>query len=322
MHRRVLLAAIIIAAAALTACSSYDSDREQVALRYGNGFTEEKDYKGIIEPGTTNNVEFGQGAGDDIYAYPNTKRSWIAATDFVTDKNGKAARSKPAAADRHAYECVTNDDVRMLVGTNVFFTLNLQGTDTPDGRRADQDPPIRQFHENIGLFRRSWTADGWVDTLNVYFDQPIERVVDDVCGDYDSEALRSNNVTRANFARDITTAATDAIEASIGGRYFCGPADEGRSCGNMRFEVRRPELVNRDIVIAEERKREQAALLDAVDVENQRINKELESTRNEIDALGADNWVLLQAIKDGDITFMQLPLGGNVTVPAPDPDGK
>ena len=307
---------VLVVALLLTACSSYGSQRDEVALRYGGGFTEDKGFKGILPVGTTNDVEFGAGAGDEVYPYPTTKRSWIAATDFVEGDDGKIVRRKPQAADRHAYECVTKDDVRMLVGTNVFFTLNMTGFDPARGADGSVNPPIRQFHENIGLFRRSWTHDGWITTLQVYFDQPIERVIDDVCGNYESDGLRSNNVTRANFARDISTDATDAIEDNIGGRYFCGPADESRSCGNMQFEVRRPELVNQGIVLAEEKKREQAALLDAVDVENQRINKELEATRNEIEALGAENYVLLQAIKDGDIQFMQLPQGGSVTVNA------
>lgn len=311
MRQLFVLLAVLLSAA----CSSYESNRDEVALRYGGGFTEEKNFKGILPVGTTNNVEFGTGAGDEVYKYPTTKRSWIAATDF-REQDGRIVRVKPEAADRHAYECVTKDDVRMLVGTNVFFTLNLTGFDPAQGADGSVEPPIRQFHEQIGLFRRSWTHDGWIDTLNVYFDQPIERVIDDVCGNYDSDGLRSNNVTRANFARDITTDATDAIEDAIGGRYFCGPADESRSCGNMQFEVRRPELVNQGIVRAEEKKREQAALLDAVDVENQRINKELEAQKNQIEALGADNYVLLQAIEKGDIRFMQLPPGGSLTVDA------
>ena len=315
---------LVVAALLLAGCgmSSYESNRDEATLRYGNGFTEDKNFKGVVPPGVTNDVEFFTDSGDDLYKYPRSKRSWIASTTIAAD----GSRTTPPQADRPAYECVTSDEVRMLVDVAGYFTLNTTGLDDgpPDGTAIDEwRPPLRQFHEQIGLNRLfnngratgGFGNDVWRDVLNVYFDTPIEREIVDICGDYESDALRSNNVTRGEFGRKITSSVTAAIEESLGGRYFCGPEVEGNQCGDIVFEVGRPELVNRKIVEAEEAKRIAAADLEAQEGKNKVVDKELEATRNEIEALGAENFVMLEAIRSGNVQFMQLPPNASLTVP-------
>jgi hypothetical protein len=62
----------LLIAVALAGCGTLDSGVEDLTLRYGGGITEEKAYKGMVEPGTTNQFVFGSGTGDDLYHYQRT----------------------------------------------------------------------------------------------------------------------------------------------------------------------------------------------------------------------------------------------------------
>jgi hypothetical protein len=127
---------LMLAAVALAGCGTLDSGVEDLTLRYGGGITEEKAYKGMIEPGTTNQFVFGSGTGDDLYHYPRTQRSWIA--------------GETEGVDRPPVEVVTADGVRMKVDYALYFRLN------------PQEEVLRRFHEDIGLKEGAWTEEGWL----------------------------------------------------------------------------------------------------------------------------------------------------------------
>lgn len=282
--RRILL---VLVAVALAGCGTLDSGVEHLTLRYGGGVTEEKDYKGMITPGTTNQFVFGSGTGDSLYHYPRTQRSWIAGeTDGV---------------DRPPVEIVTADGVRMKVDYALYFRLN------------PEEGVLRRFHEDIGLKEAAWTEDGWLEMLRTYFDAPITRQLEAGGLNYTSADLRSDEAKRREFATTISDQATSEIERVVGGPYFCGPLQEG--CGDISFEVGRPELVNVGIVEAEEGKRIASLEADAQAERNRRVLTELEATREEVEVLGPEAYALIKAIESGKVTFMQLPTDGTVSVP-------
>jgi regulator of protease activity HflC (stomatin/prohibitin superfamily) len=278
----------VLAVVALAGCGTLDSGVEHLTLRYGGGITEEKDYKGLVPPGTTNQFVFGSGTGDALYHYPRTQRSWIAGE---TD-----------GGDRPPVEIVTADGVRMKVDYALYFRLN------------PEEGVLRRFHEDIGLKEGAWTEEGWLEMLRTYFDAPITRQLEAVGLNYTSADLRSNEATRREFATTISEQATSEIERVVGGPYFCGPDQDG--CGNISFEVGRPELVNTGIVEAEEGRRIATLEADAQEERNRRVLTELEATREEVEVLGPEAYALVKAIESGKVTFMQLPEGGTVSVPS------
>jgi regulator of protease activity HflC (stomatin/prohibitin superfamily) len=279
---------LVLAAVALAGCGTLDSGVEDLTLRYGGGITEEKAYKGMIEPGTTNQFVFGSGTGDDLYHYPRTQRSWIA--------------GETEGVDRPPVEVVTADGVRMKVDYALYFRLN------------PQEEVLRRFHEDIGLKEGAWTEEGWLEMLRTYFDAPITRQLEAVGLNYTSADLRSNEAKRREFATTISQQATGEIERVVGGPYFCGP--QQGSCGDISFEVGRPELVNTGIVEAEEGERIASLEADAQAERNRRVLTELEATREEVEVLGPEAYALLKAIESGKVTFMQLPEGGTISVPS------
>lgn len=290
MNRIIML---VVIALFLTGCGTLSSGVEDLTLRYGGGITEEKDYKGMLEPGTTNQFVFGSGAGDELYHYPRTQRSWVFA---------QGAQNNPSV-DRGAVQIVTKDGVRMAVDGAIYFRLN------------PSEDVLRKFHEDIGLKTQAWTPEGWNRMLGTYFDQPIVRQIEAVGLQFTSGELRSEEGKRQEFARLVRDRATQEIERVVGGPYFCGPEQGG--CGDLSFEVGRPELVNKKIIEAEESKREAALRADAQRERNRETLTRLDAVREEVDVLGPEAYALIRAIESGKVTFMQLPDNGQVAVPAP-----
>jgi regulator of protease activity HflC (stomatin/prohibitin superfamily) len=291
--RRSLMVLLVVVG--LAGCGTLNTGVEDLTLRYGGGITEEKEYKGLIQPGTTNQFVFGSGTGDSLYHYPRTQRSWIA--------------GETEGVDRPPVEIVTSDGVRMKVDYALYFRLN------------PTEEVLRRFHEDIGLKEGAWTDDGWLEMLRTYFDAPITRQLEAVGLNFSSEELRSDDVKRREFATTISQQATTEIERVVGGPYFCGPEQGG--CGNISFEVGRPELVNTGIVEAEEAKRIATLEADAQEERNRRVLTQLEATREEVEVLGPETYALIKAIESGRVSFMQLPENGaGVTVPAPRTEGQ
>ena len=291
---------VLLLALLLAGCGMVSTDPEATTLRYGGGIREStNEFKGTVAPGTTNMITSGTGMGDNYFPYPNTQRSWIAASTKAGDGFKQAN-----GADRAAYECVTQDDVRMLVDTALYFELN------------SNEGVLRQFHERIGRKQRpgAWTTDGWEGwLLPTYFDTPLERIVVETCGNYESDDLRGNSETRRSFATNLTSRVSREIARIVGGDYFCGV---GEGCPDINVEVGRPELVNQRIVEAEEQKQIAANNAEAQLARNTEIENALKAKRQEVELYGAENYVLLEAIKSGQVQFMQLPEGGTVAVPA------
>jgi hypothetical protein len=286
----------------LGGCSSYSSEVNELTLRYGGGFTEEKEYKGLVASGTTANIEFGTGAGDSLYHYPATPRTWLASSE----RNADGRLVQASNADRPGVECVTSDGTRMLTDYALSFRLN----------RDEQ--VLRAFHENIGDKSdiQAWRGlENWVQMVSVYFDSPIEKLIVDLCGGYTTDQLRNDPAKRREFGQQLSTQGKTAIDNRVGGNYFCGASLE--SCGEIVFDVGRPELVNAEIIKSEEQKQIASNAVDTQEQENRRIETELRAVQQQINALGPNNYVLLRAIESGKITFMQLPEGSNVALPAP-----
>lgn len=283
---RRLSALLALVAFGLTGCGTINTDVQDLTLRYGGGLTEEKVYKGMVPAGTTSDFVFGTGAGDSLYRYPRTQRSWIA--------------GEGPGADRKPVEIITSDGVRMKVDYALYFRLN------------PTEAILRRFHEDIGLKEGAWRDDGWDHMLVTYFDAPITRQLEAIGLNFTADELRSDNAQRREFANAIADNATTEIQRVVGGQYFCGPTTG--QCSNISFEVGRPELVNTKIVEAEEGRRVATLEADAQEERNRRVVTQLEATRQEVEVLGPENYALLKAIESGRVSFMQLPQGGNVSV--------
>ncbi len=272
MIRRLLTLAFLTLALLLTACNPQSSAINEIGLIYGGGTFEEKEYKGVFQPGRTNELI---GLGDDVYLYRIDQRSWIG-------RDGKGVQT-----DRPPVEFVTRDGVRMRAPFEMYFTLN------------QEEGVLRSFHENIGVKTDAWTAKGWVSMLQTYVDPPLERAADAAGLSHDMRPLYATDEARRKFQGQVTATFKRNLTEIIGGNYFCGPSYQkpGDPCGEVTFTVGKPEPVNAEIVQAIEA--EQKAVADelAQRRENLRIATELRARRDEVALYGPFVYAYLQAIE-------------------------
>jgi hypothetical protein len=270
-----------------------DTDANKIGLHYGGGVIEDKKFKSIIPPGSTNKLI---GPGDTVYDYPIDQRSYIIGGDGAdTD-----------AADE--VTVVSKDNVRLGVRVQVYFTLN-----------RDKDV-IKSFHERIGLKTEAYEPDGWTDMLQSYFRPQIDRALAAVATNYNWAELYNNEAKKSAFQTAAAREFTRLLPAAVGGDYFCGPSYNGNNaCGELSFTIQKPTPLDKGIIDGLEAKQRAELAKATQEQKNQQVNVELQSVKQQVAMLGAQGYLLKTAIESGNIQFMVIPQNGNVSIPVPTP---
>ncbi|MET7277399.1 SPFH domain-containing protein [Kribbella sp. NPDC005582] len=265
------------------------TDANRIGLHYGGGVIEDKKFKSIIPPGSTNKLI---GPGDTIYDYPIDQRSYII---------GGAGADTDSADE---VTVVSKDNVRLGVRVQVYFTLN-----------RTQDV-IKSFHERIGLKTDAYTERGWNDMLQSYFRPQIDRALSAVATNYVWAELYNNEAKKSEFQTAASKEFTRLLPAAVGGDYFCGPAYNGsNACGELSFTVQKPTPLDKGIIDGLEAKQRAELAKATQEQTNQRVNVELQSVKQQVAMLGAQGYLLKTAIESGKIQFMVIPQGTNVSIP-------
>jgi hypothetical protein len=268
-----------------------DTDANKIGLHYGGGVVEDKKFKSIIPPGSTNKLI---GPGDTVYAYPTDQRSYIIGGAGADTDGGDEVT------------VVSKDNVRLGVRVQVYFTLN---------RNEDT---LKSFHERIGLKTDAYEERGWNDMLQSYFRPQIDRALAAVATNYTWAELYNNEAKKSAFQTAASTEFTRLLPAAVGGDYFCGPSYTGNNaCGELSFTVQKPTPLDKGIIDGLEAK-QRAELARATQVQkNEQVNVELQSVKQQVAMLGAQGYLLKTAIESGKIQFMVIPQNGNVSIPVP-----
>lgn len=282
-----LLAAVMLALAG-GACGYESSKINERCLVYSGGITEDAKFQEFMEPGRNNK---SVGFGSTAYCYRTDQRSYIGRAEQGTDTG--------------PVQVVSKDDVRMLAEYQLYFKLNMD------------DEVLKAFHTNLGVKTEAWTEDGWTQMLREYFEPQIERSLEAAALQHDWRPLYANEEARAAFNRDTVENLKRNIREVIGGNYFCGPsyAGPGTECGDFTFTVGKPRPENGDIVAAIEAEQTAKARLDAQATENNRIAAQVNGERELVALYGADNAVLLEAIRSGKVETFVVDPGGNTATP-------
>ncbi|GAA1591934.1 hypothetical protein GCM10009789_52520 [Kribbella sancticallisti] len=269
------------------------TDANKIGLHYGGGVIEDKKFKSIIPPGSTNKLI---GPGDKIYAYPIDQRSYIIGGAGADTDNADEVT------------VVSKDNVRLGVRVQVYFTLN----------RSEE--VIKPFHERIGLKTEAYEEDGWALMLQSYFRPQIDRALAAVGTQYAWAELYNNESKKAQFQTAAAKEFTRLLPAAVGGDYFCGPAYTGNNaCGELSFTIQKPTPLDKGIIDGLEAKQRAELARQAQEQKNQQVNVELQSVKQQVAMLGAQGYLLKSAIESGKIQFMVIPQNGNVSIPVPTP---
>ena len=269
------------------------TDANRIGLHYGGGVIEDKKFKSIIPPGSTNKLI---GPGDKLYTYPIDQRSYIIGGAGADTDNADEVT------------VVSKDNVRLGVRVQVYFTLN-------------RDPKvIQQFHERIGLKTDAYTQEGWDAMLQSYFRPQIDRALAAVATDYLWNELYNNEARKTKFQAAAATKFTELLPAAVGGDYFCGPSYTGNNaCGELSFTIQKPTPLDKGIIDGLEAKQRAELAKQAQEQKNQQVNVELQSVKQQVALLGSQGYLLKSAIESGKIQFMVIPQNGNVSIPVPTP---
>jgi len=286
-----LIVAVIVIIALFNIFNFADTDANRIGLHYGGGVIEDKKFKSIVPPGSTNKLI---GPGDTVYTYPIDQRSYIIGGDGAdTD-----------AADE--VTVVSKDNVRLGVRVQVYFTLNRD------------DEVLRSFHERIGLKTDAYTDRGWDQMLQSYFRPQIDRALAAVAANYGWAELYNNEAKKSAFQTAAAKEFTRLLPAAVGGDYFCGPSyNGGNACGELSFTIQKPTPLDKGIIDGLEAKQRAELAKATQEQKNQQVNVELQSVKQQVAMLGAQGYLLKTAIESGKIQFMVIPQNGNVSIPVP-----
>lgn len=289
----ILIAIVVLLIILFNLFNFASTDANKIGLHYGGGVVEDKKFKSLIPPGSTNKLI---GPGDTLYTYPIDQRSYIIGG---------------AGADTSAEDEVTvvsRDNVRLGVRVQVYFTLNRDKA------------VIQSFHERIGLKTAAYEDDGWNAMLQSYFRPQIDRALAAVGTSYNWAELYNNEKKKAEFQTAAAKEFTRLLPAAVGGDYFCGPSYTGsNACGELSFTIQKPTPLDKGIIDGLEAKQRAELARQAQEQKNQQINVELMSVKQQVAMLGANGYLLKTAIESGKIQFMVIPQNGNVSIPVPTP---
>ena len=197
--------ALAAAAAVLTGCSVPSTAPDEVYVHKADGITEGKEDKGCVDA-ATREINWGQGWGDDYFAYPASQRFY----DYLT--------SVQEGGDADRFTVVSSDGQQLTVPGSTFFTLNT-------AVNADGEcPALQSFHDLLGNREKAYIIEGelgagWNKVLNLLFKQPIDNALDTVAKKYTWRQLRFDLKVKDEMAKAVDEALVREVNKKITGDY-------------------------------------------------------------------------------------------------------
>ena len=256
-----LLFAALAAIAVLTGCSSVSTQPDQNALHYQGGaiFPAAHTFVECISPNKQKYI----GPGDSSYDYPAGQRTW------KFDDHGDAGPIK----------VVSSDNVTMTVSGTLTFNL------TGDCNL------LRKFHEQIGIKHQpimsgDKTAEGWVQLIGVYIDQPLRTTISNVAGGYKATELYNSSAVRQKFEDAVDQDLEAQVKNLAGEDYFT----------NFHVVVQKPDAP--DAIVTALEASVAAQLNNQAQLQkNAAITTELQSIKQLVNELGPQGYIDYLAMK-------------------------
>jgi regulator of protease activity HflC (stomatin/prohibitin superfamily) len=179
MRKSGIVAIALIGAVGLTGCSTVSTDPTEVALHYGNGPFEGKEFKACVPSGDRQNLN---SFGDNYFHYPASQRTY----DYTGGQN----------SDRAPFEVVSKDNQIMTIPGALEFSLNTNcGTDPESAK----DSPLNSFHVTVGSRYQAYNTEpgqpsneGWAKVLDLYIGASLDAALDRVAKQYNWKDMYSN----------------------------------------------------------------------------------------------------------------------------------
>ncbi len=234
---------------------------------------------------------FFNGWFDPLYLYPSDQQNYIIS---LSPRVG-AVRGKDSIV------APTSDRVLLTYQVAIYFKLN---TDL-----------LRQFHEQLGLQYKAYTAKGWNNLLQDTFRQQVENAVQEETRRYSVSDLYGNAKLLVQLQDAAQTRLSQRLIAALGEPYFCAPTFKpGGKCDPPTFVVKQLDIptavVNAFVAV-------RTSAIQIQVMVNQIAQRQAEAkgiaALNSALAVAGENYVLIKAIESGKINFWVLPGGTSGT---------
>jgi hypothetical protein len=266
--------------------------RNMIGISYGGGPLESAHFQRVVKPGSS---LFFNGWYDPLYLYPVDQQNYIISkSPRVGAVRGKDSVIAPTA-----------DRVQLTFQVAVYFKLN---TDL-----------LRQFHEQLGLQYKAYTASGWNSLLQDTFRQQIENALQQETRRYDVAELYGNAGLLVKLQNAVQTSVSQKLIQALGEPYFCAPTFKpGGRCNPPTFIVKQidipPSVVSAFLAVRTSAIQIQASV-------NQIAQRKAEAlgiaALSKQLAIAGQNYVLLRAIESGGINFWVIPSNSGLTLTTP-----
>jgi hypothetical protein len=195
---------------ALGACGLEGSQVNQIGLTYSGGIIEDKEFKGLLEPGATNTAT---GFGSTTYFYPNDQRTY----KFSREGGGDVAA---------AIVSPTSEGTRVVLEGIITFRV-CQPTETDQegftndwGTEGGYAACLRSFHENIGLKTAAYSGNaGWDAMLTEFLRPAIEISVNRSTRSYTVDQVLTTETLDA-LNDEIRRTLPAEVTANMDGNFF------------------------------------------------------------------------------------------------------
>lgn len=282
----MLVVAALVAALAMTGCTSMSTNPDEVGLVYNAGPISNTQFDICVPSGTKE----WDGPSDKHIAYPSGQRTFR----FDADKG----------ADRGLLNVNTKDPIELGVSGVVAFELK--------GPKSATDKEgcalLQAFHEKIGnkyqpAVDDSKVTEEWIKFLNDYLGVALKRALSDATQVIGWAPLYTDTAEKAKWEKKVLELLPIYVKQAMGGDYL----------KINSVTIQKPDLP--DDLAASIRK-VQVAIQDnkAQGERNNQIDTELESIRELVKVLGPEGYNVYQAIKEGKISVLPIPQGSGVVV--------
>lgn len=288
MNKSVAAVTAVVAAGLLAGCTGVSTNPDEVGLTYNAGPISDTEFDKCVNPSTRE----WDGPSDRHFTYPFGQRTYVFADE---------------ESDSGPIRVVTKDNVTMTVSGVATFALNTKCE------------VLRNFHERIGIKYRAWmedgqTGDGWLNMLNTYLKQPLDKAMDAVSKEYGYKQLYSDPKVKEEWEAKVSALAAQFIKDQAGANFFCQPSYAGTGkCGEPVLTLQAP-VPPENIQNALTAEQEAVAQNEAQKQRNQRVRTELESIKELVDVLGPEGYVLYKAVQEGKVSVVPVPNGTGLTI--------
>lgn len=232
---RRLLGVAAVAALALssqTACSAERTELNELKLVYKSGYGDDRQFDRCIAPGQAGDWI----ADNDVFTLPTGKRTWNIADTEDADERAPIVSGSLPKIDPESKESRPGPAVTVWLTTDFYLNWDcgFDYSKSLKGQTGKADSPVVTFFNRTGRSAQisdndgDFNPDAWKSMLRTTLAKVEMDVVQAETRKYDADEMDANlGDVYARMEAAMGPAFQRALNAKMGGEYFCGVEFDG-----------------------------------------------------------------------------------------------